>query len=160
MQPILWNQTLTCPCLVTWKPAILHKYQHPIPKFPQNAPYQATRPQYEKIQCTDAPMKHHACHLMKPNKFKVLLGLSYDIHKQTPHHESGMNRDCIRTSQANWKDKSWCQPTPGLCSHSTWCCNPSSLPVTCNSIFTAMPVTSMSQVHEADSEDTSILETN
>jgi hypothetical protein len=33
----------------------LHKYQHQKPKHLQHAPYHATRPQYEKIQYTDAP---------------------------------------------------------------------------------------------------------
>jgi hypothetical protein len=53
--------------------AILHKYQHPKPKHPQNAPYCATRPQYGKIQYTDAP---NEIPCLSPNEAKQIQGIT------------------------------------------------------------------------------------
>jgi hypothetical protein len=52
---------------------ILHKYQQRKPKHPQNALYCATRPQYGKIQYTDAP-DEMPCLL--PNEAKQIQGIT------------------------------------------------------------------------------------
>jgi hypothetical protein len=98
---------------------------------------------------------------MKPNEFKVLPVLSYGNHEQCINPTMRGALSTIASEQAKPTEKmgadvnqllDYAATHPDAVTHS--------LPVTCNSILTAMPVTSMSQAHEADLEDTSILETN